>query len=87
MTSHKGRKLKLITGSGVEMCLVGPPLAHQGCLKIYRGQSPFTRHYPTSRQVQLTEPENEAWIARLNIMTCLTQCKILQKLAHQTLTY
>ncbi len=25
MTSHKGRKLKLITGSGVEMCLVGPP--------------------------------------------------------------
>lgn len=34
MTSHKGRKLKLITGSGVEMCRRGPPLAHQGCLKF-----------------------------------------------------
>lgn len=34
MTSHKGRKLKLITGSGVEMCLHSPPLAHQGCLKF-----------------------------------------------------
>lgn len=81
MMSHKGRKLKLITGSGIELCLPALPLHARVALNLSRSITIYVT-LPYFLPGSINTTGNEDWIAWLNIMTCQTQCTDKSLIVH-----